>query len=688
MAPSDAASQTAAEASPDQSASVAPSVSDPIVFADKYEIRPERELTEFGSPGVSAYSVRNIHDRGGETIAFVSHSGLPVRPEVLTALRGIDNPHVLRLEDFGTVFWPADRQKRAVAFFERSIGHPLVASLDAPQTPLHEDQVTRDIIPSVCTALRELKMRRLFHGRINPTNLFNRDGDSKAIVLGEFLMSPAGLGQPVIFETIERGLADPSARGNGTAADDLYALGVTLLVLLLGGNPLAGRSDREISEAKIEDGSFNALIGTARLPQAINEPVRGLLLDDPMERWTLEDMELWISGRRLSPKQARPPARAIRAMRIEGVECWTARQLSYRLAQAPAIADTILDDGSLDVWLRRSLQDDAMADQVTHAVRTAGAGSGGSFTERRLSRVLMALDPPAPIRYRGRAVMLEGLNGALAEAVINGGSGQDIAEIISGQLPMFWINVQYVGKTEFVPLAKTADRLRGYLDKRSPGSGIERCLYEGNPLLPCLSPMVEGAFALQLSELVAALEKRALEPDLPALPVDRHIAAFILAHNGDLTERALAPLGEEQPPHVRSYTALEVLAHLQSLTQVTPLPGLCAWMVKVLQPAIDQYRSKTVRTRLTEELASQAGSGLLPNLLVLLGSADLQRRDLTGFEAAKRDFALAGQEIVQRQAALADGAEAAREQGAQAAAIVASVLSSILLVGIVAASAV
>src|SRR3546814_81588 len=167
----------------------------------------------------------------------------------------------------------------------------------------------------------ELKARRIFHGTINPTNLFlNEPGGGSAVQLGECVTAPAGYNQPALFETIERGMAMPSGRGNGAVADDLYALGATILYLLQGHSPLAGLDDRSIVAAKIEKGSFAAMSGEARLPVGLMEPLRGLLMDDPQQRWTIEDLDLWVSGRRLSPKQAQPPKRAPRPLAFASSE--------------------------------------------------------------------------------------------------------------------------------------------------------------------------------------------------------------------------------------------------------------------------------------------------------------------------------------------------------------------------------
>ena len=121
------------------------------------------------------------------------------------------------------------------------------------------------------------------------------------------------MAQPLVYETIESGLANPWGRGDGTAADDLYALGVTLVMLLLGRNPVADVPDEKLLLDKINRGSYAAIIGSERLPPGMIEPVRGLLTDDPKDRWTIQDVDLWLHGRHATPKQPSLARRATRA---------------------------------------------------------------------------------------------------------------------------------------------------------------------------------------------------------------------------------------------------------------------------------------------------------------------------------------------------------------------------------------
>lgn len=55
-------------------------------------------------------------------------------------------------------------------------------------------------------------------------------------------------------------------RGKGTIADDIYALGATMLFMGLGQCPVAEMSDREILAGKVENGSFATLLGGEVIP--------------------------------------------------------------------------------------------------------------------------------------------------------------------------------------------------------------------------------------------------------------------------------------------------------------------------------------------------------------------------------------------------------------------------------------
>ena len=131
------------------------------------------------------------------------------------------------------------------------------------------------------------------------------------------------MAQPALFEPPYSAMCLPSGRGDGSIADDVYALGVLLLCLALGRAPLAQLDDSAILRRKLELGTYAALAGDERLPPIIGDLVRGMLAEDPEHRPTptlLLDPAS-ARGRRVA---ARPPRRAQRPIVLaqrRGLEC-------------------------------------------------------------------------------------------------------------------------------------------------------------------------------------------------------------------------------------------------------------------------------------------------------------------------------------------------------------------------------
>lgn len=190
------------------------------------------------------------------------------------------------------------------------------------------------------------------------------------------MTTPPGYDNPALFEPIESALCTPEGRGSGHYSDDMFSLGVTLLFLMLGTNPVRGRSAEDVMRQRLEQGSYATLAGENRVPLSMIEPLRGLLHDDSRERWTLEQLDLWINGRRLTPLQPRMEKRAQRTFRVGNHEYATARGAAYGLMSNWDKALGIIKEGRLEVWLRRGLEDNERADHLSSVVKVVEAQSG------------------------------------------------------------------------------------------------------------------------------------------------------------------------------------------------------------------------------------------------------------------------------------------------------------------------
>ncbi len=549
MAPSDLASflagePPAADAGVADAASVAPeragatadvakpgkAASAKVVLNDRFEIDAAQPLPEFSHPAAGAFAAKRLESGSAAQLAYVARSGLPARNEILAAMRAIDHPSVLNLVGHGVAFWPPDGVERLIVIYERP-ARRLMASIDDKGKPMREDEVVRVLVRPIVAALEELKRLRIVHGAVNPVNMFVAGSEDQQLTLGDCVTAPTGFIQPAAFETIGRAMTDPAGRGIATTGDDLYALGVSIICMMLGHVPGAVHGAASLTTAKIELGSYSALLDGSNLPQFITEPVRGLLLDNPEQRWTLEDMQTWLGGRRASPRRSEIVGRLKRPIPFLGQEFNNVRSLAAAMATDSVAADGMIEDGSLEGQLTRAAQDEDLQDRIAEARRTAALGRAGVLRERRVARVLMALDPQAPIRYRGQSVMPEGIGGALAQAVARGHGTQELAEIIGAQLPMAWIGFQGTKDESIVRLVRQFDMLSGFVGEGGLGYGIERCLYDLDPSTPCAGSLTQGRLILNAKSFLLALESVAARPDRPKEPIDRHAAAFLTSRH-------------------------------------------------------------------------------------------------------------------------------------------------------------
>ncbi|MGB8842871.1 MAG: hypothetical protein WCC64_17585 [Aliidongia sp.] len=613
-----------------------------VRLRDRWDILLDTPLSELRAPAAAAYAVEDLRSVGMSFFALVPDLHQPIRGAALGLARLAKHTHVLTPVDYGVVDWPPAKQRCLAVIYERPAGGPLAPVPDQPITPWLEQDIVERVLTGLLAGLRALSVEGMTHRGIRPTNIFFRDASRRLAVLGDCITAPPAAHQPAAYETIESASAQPMARGSGTGADDLYALGVLCLHLAHGMPAGHGFTDLALLDEKIRRGSFNALVGDARLSPAMLELLRGLLLDDPEERWTLKDVEAWLEGRRLTPKVMSPAHRSARPFDIAGETCFTARDAARALIRHGDSAVHAARSHGLQVWLERSLGNKTLIDGVGRALADGEDPNGGGSALREIrlvARVAIALDPAAPIRYRAQAIAIDGLGSALAAAMLSGGDVQPLAEILRARLPQFWCQRQSTARSEFLAQMQDFDRLRRILEDHRPGFGIERLAYETSPALPCLSPFVAAHYVIQLADLLPALELAAAEGKIQIQPIDRHVAAFLAHHTKQIDEASLFAVGGTDPTG-RLVGALYLLAQLQHDRGPAALPALTQLFGRQAKLLIDRFRHRPTRTRLESELSGILAEASLPKLLNFLDNGDDRRRDAHLFAKACHNFTL------------------------------------------------
>jgi len=651
----------------------------PVTLRGSFKIYPTIPLPELNTLYAEAFSAESTKTPDDPFFALVCHPHALPRTDAFNIFRGNSFSHLLTLREWGSVFWPPSGQHVTVLVYDRPMGGRLSDILAAGEQKINPHDAAKDFIEPFVAFARDISTRGVPHRNIRPDNIFFLDEARTTWALGDCLTSPPGACQPFVFEPIEQSMCLPAGRGRSNAAADLYAFGVTLVYLLCDHDPIKKKNDQQILDSKISHGSYMTIAGDEKIAINLLEPLRGLLSDDAQQRWTHEELELWIDGRRLTPQQKQAAPSAERGFMIDRHEYKSLRPLAIAMLRNTKEASKRIKDGSLETWLQRGLEDGDTAQAVREAAQFVSTYSSDPVVadEIMVSRVCMILDPAAPIRYRGFSFMPEGFGPAMAVEFLEKGNAQIPIEVIKHDVVQHWFEAQGTIMAAFSGERKQFTQLKSFLSFTEPGYGIERCLYTMVQGLHCLSPLIVNYHVMTIDTLLTSLDMAAKTADKSKPPIDRHICAFIAARFGHDVESHLTAFSSPEP-EISTLGMLSLLAIVQWRYRTPPLTELANWIGGLLGPALEVYHSKTTRREVEAEIPRVVRRGSLPELYNLLDNKERRKLDEMDFQSALREYALARKEIEELSSTEIQG-EKAEHMGQQSAAIT-SIIISLLIV--------
>ncbi|OKH89706.1 hypothetical protein [Thalassospira sp. TSL5-1] len=616
------------------------------VDVGNFRVFPDLRLPEFDSGPSQAFVAEGIKRDDGAIFALVADPTLPTRSELLRVLSGMRIGGQLDLLDYDIVYWPPLDRCTIVCFYSKPGGSKVFTD-GGKKAVIDEHDLPSIVIVPLINILTVLSDKNLAHRNIRADNLFFVDEKRASVIAGDCSSCPAGFAQPIVYEPIDRMLAEPAGRGAGALSDDMYALGVTLAALGIGHTPLYKFSEKEIVDMKLARGSFQTLAAQEKLPLTLIEPIRGLLCDDYEERWGLTELNNWLDGRRVKPVQGNTERRAARAQNIGGRDYYTARGLASGIFSNWAASLAPLRDGVIEVWLRRGMNDADRSKAMSEAMRQmAWSGSDKRTAEDVLvSRGIAILDPNGPVRHKTFSAMLDGLGPMLSYDVQHGKGAQAFSEVVVRDLPTFWFSRISGFRPEIQSQQQVYKGLRYYMQQQSMGYGYERCLYALVKNQHCLSPLVENEYVIHIAQLLPALEKVASVTPHSSWPVDRHIAAFIAVRLQDDTEPQLTALQNPGDEVEFSRSIISLLALVQWRHGPDSLPHLGLWVARLMEPATKVFHSRERREKVEREIPKLAKRGNLVELYNLINDEKERRKDQDEFISAVEEYSAADSEV-------------------------------------------
>ena len=466
------------------------------LIAGRYAVDTSQVLAEAGG-GLPAYLARDRMAVGRQARRSGGITGCLAAPPAPASPRRIH-----RLPD------DAARPRRRAAPGGKGEGYFVVctpppgAPVSAALKPWPEKVLIDLVLRPAAAVLDILQARRLTHRAIRPNNVF-QSAPGQPVTLGAAWAAPPAMHQPCVFESPYVAMCLPACRGDGTIADDVYALGVLLLTLSGGRLPMANMDDATVIRWKLDLGSFAALTRDIPLPGSLAELLRAMLAEDPDHRPLPGALMEHTStrGRRLA---ARPARRSQNPLMLNDIAVFDARTLAYALFSDQKKAIQFLRNGLVTQWLRRGLGDASLATQIEDLVRgrMADAKSGSWSDPLLVMRTISALDHRMPLCWRGMALWPDALPSILAEGYASKPELLAAAEELLLSDILGWWSAD-LGHSETPGAAD-----RQLLQSGGPG-GLLRLFYGLNPLLPCRVPAMAKRWLVGMPGLMQFLEDAA-----------------------------------------------------------------------------------------------------------------------------------------------------------------------------------
>lgn len=659
----------------------APSAYAPVLLKGEIKIFPDKRMSKYDQGPLKAYQA--LGKNGGKAFAVVCEKNIVPQVEIVQKYFGITSAHIPKLIGCGVVQWNLDFKERFVFVYDDKLGEPIVTDKNPLAMGLKPEFVISTIFRNIVELIVAMRDKGIGHGNIRTSNIF--DGGSPTFenaMLGEILSTPSGFCQPVLYETIPRGLCHPLGKGPAEISDDIYALGVTIATLIRPAETFDNFSDEEIINAKLEMGSFNFIVGKSRFPASVLEFLRGTLNDDINLRWNFDDVITWMEGRRVNAKQVSVSAllKASRPLEFLKKKYLKPNTLSISFPNDPSMVVPLVENGELFLWLNRSIQDKNLEKRYDEALLEAKIDSGGTvYADRLACSMSIALGPDNPIFYKHINFMPTGFGTLLADAAAGKRDLAIFADIIQMGISSFWYKFTPNQNLIVSEVINKLGNCQRFLKQTQVGSGFERCIYYMSPMAPCMSEKLDGFYVRSAEDFLLALEKLSTSKNRPEWFLDRHIIAFLSVRDKSIMEPYIPDLTATERYRQR-LGALKMFASIQTRDKMDALPGLTNWLCGMMDPIIDRFHDRDKRKRIRDQLLKLKDVGNIEKISNLFTRIEEVQVDLKNYSEMMKYYQALKNEHANLEYQLANNKNFGMEVARHTASIVSGVVAVIVII--------
>ncbi|MFA5524873.1 MAG: protein kinase [Tissierellales bacterium] len=318
-------------------------------------------------------------------VAKVYHRYKKPNVDILNIIKSIDSPYVIKILGDGEV---QGRYFEILPFYEKG---------DLQSTLPENDFIRNIFIPYINEGLRAIHEKGIVHRDIKPNNIFYGN-HGQTIVIGDFGISSqlnAGISYKLTSTSRTAGYAAPEVYNGIVSKEvDYYSLGITLLHLLLQGDPFEGLNDQQIY--------IMTCVKSIEIPSYIDKNmvnlIKGLTLKDRANRWGYNEIKKWLNNEYVEINDGIKQRDSVLPYKfIDDNEYFEMADLMIAFAQNWEEGKKHLYRG----YLKRHMEDDFknyganICSKVEDCMEEKNQDLG-------LLKLIYALNPNAPLCWKGR----------------------------------------------------------------------------------------------------------------------------------------------------------------------------------------------------------------------------------------------------------------------------------------------
>lgn len=588
----------------------------------RFDIDLSTRIDWLENNGARAYeAVDNIGKRQN-IFALVCSSTTAPRTSLISQYREISHPNIMQLIDSGIILHPEDNVEHVVLVYEKPMGGRILSSKEEISYFHDNPSKVEKFLLNFTDAIDELHKKGIIHRSIRLDNFYYKDIEKTEIVLGDCLASFPAFYQPASYETMGSLMANPQARGNGTAKNDVYALGVSTLSLITGKKLLGDIIDNNESvfALKLSKGSYAALTEDDVMTGRIFNFIKKTLDDNPIARWSTSEVYDAIKNGNISKRIVKNHDIAKKPMTINEQKIYNSKDLAWQLYQNPSEAYELIKSHKLVEWIKNGLQDEEMSSKAEKIIKASI--SANDKPETTVIKAAILLAPNLPIKYKNITFFPDGIAKAAFYAIKN--KIDDISifrDIFSEDIIKSWYQEQKMLRSPI-----NSSNIKLFINKSEYGYGIYRVIYEMDYDIPCFSELMNGKYINSQSRILQALDEYYQNKKDDELPIDKNLSAYIYSRIGRTIDKMINRINSKKQSENIAGT-IKLYSVMQAKFGPAKLINLAKWLASASSPMIENYHNLRTRKKIQKEIIKTLPQGNISAIYNIIENDDMLKRD-------------------------------------------------------------